>query len=50
MPLNGGMVASTVYIFLLYRKPSSERKEVTLYSALAAKSTRVLHTTVLGAN
>ena len=45
------MVTSTVFIFLLYWRPcsffnklSSERTEVTLYSALAARSTRVLHT------
>ena len=57
MPLNGGMVASTDFNFLLYwrpcssfSKPSSERTEVTLYSAMAARSTWVLHTSVPGAN
>ena len=57
MPLKGGMVASTAFIFLLYwvpcssfTMPSSEKTEETLYLALAAGSTQVLHTSVPGAD
>ena len=57
MPHSDSMVASTVFILLLYwrpcssfNKPLSERTEVTLYLALAARSTRVLPTSVPGAN